>query len=136
MKTKTNTPPGWLERQARKLIKKQGYFLLAYDVIRSRDYIEEHGYDDLSDTMEKFHKEMNEKHKDHFIGKPMGKMPPRHEPRIVFGFTGIKGDAGVAFLKNSEPIRDIVAYVKENLPFKVRWATARDEWDGKLKTFV
>ncbi len=136
MKKKMNTPPGWLERQARKLIEEQGYFLLAYDVINSREYAEKNGYGSLSDEMEKFNKEMNKTHKRHFIGKPMGKMPPDYEPRIIFGFTRIKGDAGVVFLKNSEPIRAIVARAIESFPFKVRWATARDEWDKKLKTFV
>ena len=81
-------------------------------------------------------KEFNKKYKEYFVGKPMGKMPLNYEPRIIFGFTRIKGDAGVVFLKNSEPIKTIVAHATESLPFKVRWITARDEWDEKLKMFL
>jgi len=136
MKIKKSTPPGWLERQAQKIITEQGYFLLAYDVIKSECYIEKCGYNGLDDEMEKFHKKMNEKYSEYFIGKPMGRMPPKYEPRILFGFTRIKGDAGVVFLKNSKPIRDIVAYAKTHLPFKTRWIIARDEWDEKLKRFI
>lgn len=131
-----NTPPGWLERQARKLIEEQGYFLLAYDVINSREYAEKYGYKSLREEIEKFNRKMNKMYKTHLIGKTMGKMPPDYKPRIIFGFTRIKGDAGVVFLKKMEMIRAIVGYAKESFPFKVRWITARDEWDKKLKIFV
>lgn len=136
MKVKKNTPPGWLERQAKKIIEKQGYFLLAYDVVKSEYYIEKYGYNGLADEIESFHKKMNEKYAKYFIGKPMGKMPPKHEPRILFGFTRIKGDAGVVFLRSFEPIRKIVTDAIHHLPFHVRWMTACDEWDKKLKSFI
>ncbi len=138
MKIKTNTPPGWLERQAQKLIEEQGYFLLAYDVVKSSEFIKRNSGRKFFLILQKFNKNLNHIHKKYLIGKGMGARYVRNKmaPRILFGFDIIIGDAGGAFLNNIEPIRNITTYAKEHLPFELRWITARDEWDRKLKMFI
>ena len=114
-----------LARKANRLIKKQGYFLLHYDVVGSVKFAEKRGYADLYGRLEKFHALVNEKFKNCIVKKETGLN------RELKKFRTIVGDSGGAYFFDSKVIIPITELAEKTLPFRLRWGIAKNGWDRK-----
>ena len=112
--------------QARKLIGKQGFFLFLYDVIGSRKFAEKQGYEKLYKELGKFHRKINRRFKSAIVVHEIGL------GNKLFKFRTILGDSGGAYFSDIVVIIPIMT-MAEALPFKLRWAVAKDGWDKKTR---
>lgn len=112
----SRTPRG-LAQRARNLVRKQGYFLLLYDVIRSREY-----------PARALHVQLRE-----FIAAVRQNFGSYLTVRTVgtrtIDFDELIGDGGGGFFTSAEVMPGILRLAETMLPFAMRWNVAEDEWD-------
>ena len=114
-----------LFKKAKRLIKKQGYFLLYYDVVGSQNFAEKNGYKELYGRLKKFHALVNRRFKNSIVKKEIGLN------RKLEKFRTIVGDSGGAYFSDCKVIIPIAELATETLPFRLRWGIAENGWDRK-----
>lgn len=111
-----------LRAKATEILKQQHHFLLLYDVIGSKRFVKEYGSAGLYHHLHGFHSEINKRFKKLIV--PWNIAIGRTLPR----FDTILGDGGGAYFSDPSVIEQILELAKR-LPFKLRWAIAKDGWD-------
>ncbi|MEK7464678.1 MAG: hypothetical protein AAB617_02780 [Patescibacteria group bacterium] len=116
-------------RFGRKFIKKNGKFLLLFDVVGSKILGPEIGHRKMWKLMDNFMKRVNKKFPEHIVSGPLALKELR-------GFKRINSDGGIGFVSSVEVIDLIIEFSEKHLPFRLSWGVAEDEWDERCKRIV
>ena len=108
--------------RARILVREQGYFLLLFDVVNSKQYADEQGHKKLLDDLNRFCRIINRRFERSIIIHEIG------IGRLLSNFELILGDGGGAYFSTARVIEQILR-IAQALPFKLRWTIAKDGWD-------
>ena len=116
-----------LERRAKRLVKKQGSYLLAYDVVGSRKVGAKIGYAKMYDYLVGWNALVNRRFRTCLTEGQIS------VERIFRNFGPILGDSGGGFFLDIKAIGQIAALAEKSLPFRLRFAVGADGWDKRIK---
>ncbi|MCK9187395.1 MAG: hypothetical protein M0P05_02590 [Candidatus Colwellbacteria bacterium] len=119
-----------MKEHAQKIIDKNGKFLLVYDVIGSRRWFSEMGYEKAYLCIREFCKEINSRFKEFIVSGEIGC------GKTISCFDILLGDSGGGFFADVSVIGRIVNLAKETLSFEMYWCAGEDGWDEDIKNAV